>query len=91
MILNRGIDVEKLELVCRPKPCTALLQVGDYVRLSLGGSAVRVLDISGDDVIIENCDWQGKPEAMALPRICLRKARLRSWLCRVLHRFTIPA
>jgi hypothetical protein len=34
MFLNRGIDVEKLELVCRPKPCTAELQIGDCVYLS---------------------------------------------------------
>ena len=86
MFLNRGIDVEKLELVCRPKPCTAELQIGDCVYLSGLSSlyTVPVLSLSGETVTVESQDWKGDLEAVTFPRICLRKARISSWLYRVL-------
>jgi hypothetical protein len=86
MFLNRGIDVEKLELVRRPKPCTASLQVGDRVYFNGLSSryTVSILSISGETVTVESQDWNGDLEAVTFPRICLRKARIRSWLYRVL-------
>ena len=87
MFLSRGIDVEKLELVRRPKPCTTSLQVGDRVYLNglSGRYTVRILSISGETVTVESQDWKGDLEAVTFPRICLRKARVRSWLYRTLR------
>jgi hypothetical protein len=84
MFLNRGVDVEKFGLVRRPKPCTASLQVGDRVYLNGLSSrySVPILSISGETVTVESQDWKGNPEAVTFPRICLRKARIRSWLYR---------
>jgi len=88
MILNRGIEIEKLELVSRPKPCTASLQVGDRVYLSglCSRWTLSILSISGEEVTVESHDWKGDPEAVTLPRICLRKARIRSWFHRLLEK-----
>ncbi len=86
MFLSRGIDVEKLELVRRPKPCAAVLRVGDRVYLN-GLSrryTVPVLTTSGETVTVESQDWKGDLEAITFPRICLRKAWVRSWLYRTL-------
>jgi len=84
MFLNRGIEIENLELVSRPKPCTASLQVGDRVYLNGWSSlyTLPVLLISGETVTVESQDWKGDLEAVTFPRICLRKARARSWLYR---------
>ena len=88
MFLNRGIEIENLELVRRPKPCTASLQVGDRVYLNGWSSryTVSVLSISGETVTAKSQDWKGDLEAVTFPRICLRKARIRSWLYRTLRR-----
>lgn len=84
MFLNRGIEIENLELVRRPKRCTASLQVGDRVYLNGWSSryTVSVSSISGETVTVESQDWRGNPEAVTFPRICLRKAPIRSWLHR---------
>jgi hypothetical protein len=82
MILQRGIDLEKLVLVRHPKPCKASLKVGDYVKLNgiSGGKGVRVVRIVGDEVTCESRDWRGIPEKIEFPRICLRKARFSTLL-----------
>ena len=88
MFLNRGIEIENLELVLRPKPCTASLQVGDQVHLNGLSYTLAVLLISGETVTVESKDWKGDSEAVTLPRICLRKARIRSWLYRTPRRLS---
>lgn len=80
MLLNRGIDVERLELVRRPKPCKAILQVGDFVRLNSGGRAARVLAIVGESITVESLDWRRRSEAVTLPRVCWQKASVWNWL-----------
>lgn len=88
-MLQRAVNVEKLEFVRRPKPCTAFLQVGDVVRLNgLKGPGCRVLDLRGDEVVVESLDWRGRSEATMLPRIILRKDRWLSFLHRLLGRFS---
>jgi hypothetical protein len=79
MILERGVLSESLVLIRRSKPCTAVLKVGDFVKLKSGGSAVRVLDIQADEITVGLKDWRGRPEAVTLPRVCFRKSRI-SWL-----------
>lgn len=87
MFLNRGIAIENLELVCRPKPCRASLQVGDRVYLNGLSSCwtVPILSICGEEVTVESRDWKGDAEAVTFPRICLRKAWIRSWLYRLFN------
>lgn len=80
MILQRGVDVEKLELVRRPKPCKAVLKIGDKVRLNSGGSAVPVIALNGGEITVESKDWLGRPEAITFPRICWQKASVWNWL-----------
>jgi hypothetical protein len=85
MFLSRGVKTEDLKFIRRPKPCKALLEVGDRVHLNGLSSryTVGVLSIVGSDITIESQDWKGDPEALTLPRICLRKARFRSWLHKI--------
>jgi len=88
MILQRGIDLEKLVLVRQPKPCKASLKVGDYVKLNgiRGGRAVRVAQLVGDEVTCESIGWRGTPEMVEFPRICLRKARFSTLLHKILDK-----
>ncbi len=80
MILERGVAVEDLVLVRRLKSCTAILKVGNKVRLNSGGAAVRVIAIRGDQVTVETRDWRGEPEAITFPRACWQKATWWNWL-----------
>jgi hypothetical protein len=87
MILERGVSTENLMLVRRPKPCTAILKIGDKVRLNSGGAAVPVVMINGDDITVEARDWRGRPEAFTTPRGCWQKATVWNWFAWKFHQF----
>jgi hypothetical protein len=53
MILNRGIVLDDLVLVRCVKPCTAILKVGEKVRLNSSNDSIPVVTISRDNTTVE--------------------------------------